>query len=57
MSQNEPKPAETTQKKIAKRHEMTQIWGYLEFFTNFRFSHFEPKLPNLGILGQEVSTF
>ena len=61
MSQNEPKPAKTTRNqpkrqkknwKTTRNHpnsKIEEIWNIL--------IGFEPKSPNLGILGQEVLTF
>ena len=57
-SQNKPKPAETTQKSKTTRNDPKfQNWGNLEFSTTFRFSNFEPKCQNFGVLGQKVLTF
>ena len=71
-SQNDPKPAKTSRNqpkrpenkqsnpnKIVKQPETTGKFknlGNLQFSTSFRFSNFEPKCPNLGILGQEISS-
>ena len=64
-SQNESKPVKET--KIYRKdpencetiqnNTQFQICGNLEFSTSFCFSNFDPKCPNLGILGQEVSNF
>ena len=58
-SQKDPKPAKTTQKnsETTRNDPKFQNWGNPDFSTSFRFSNFEPKCSNLGILGQEVSTF
>ena len=58
-SRNDPTPA----KKIKKSCKTTGYdakfhnWGNLELSTIFRFSDFQPKCSNLGILGQEILTF
>ena len=63
-SRRQSKQAEISRNdRKKKRSETTQNdanfknWGNLEFSTSFGFSNFEPKCPNLGILGKEVSTF
>ena len=65
-SQNELKPDKTSRsqpKQPQKNNKTTrndtkfQNWGNLEFSTSFPFSNFEPKYPNLRILGQKVLTF
>ena len=64
-SRSQSKQAEISRndRKKKKKCETTQNdanfknWGNLEFSTSFGFSNFEPKCPNLGILGKEVSTF
>ena len=57
-SQNERKPVKRTKtnQKDPKNWEMIHSCGNLEFSTSFCFWNFDPKCPNLGILGQEVST-
>ena len=57
--QNKPKPAETTAQKCetTRNDSKVQNWGNLGFPTRFCFSNFQPKCPNLGILGQEISAF
>ena len=54
-----PRTCQTTQKncETTRNDPKLQKWGNLEFFVSFHFSNFEPKSPNLGILGKEVSTF
>ena len=55
-SQKEPKPTETTQNncEMTRYDPKVHNWGNLEFFTSVRCLNFEPKCPNLRILGKEV---
>ena len=59
MSQNEPKPAGMTPKncETTENDPQLQNWENLEFCMSFRFSNFEAKCANLGILGQKALAF
>ena len=62
ISQKDPKTAETTQNQSKRPKKLQndrsdpkfQNWGNLKFSTSFRSANFEPKCPNLGILGRKV---
>ena len=56
---NDLKPAKTTQKnsETTWNDPKFENWENLQFSTSFWFPNFEPKYPNLGILGQKVLTF
>ena len=59
-SRNEPIAAKTAQKKRCKttrNDPKFQNWENMDSFSSFRFSNIDSKFPNLGILGQKVSTF
>ena len=59
-SRNEPIAAKTAQKKRCKttrNDPKFQNWENMDSFSSFCFSNIDSKFPNLGILGQKVSTF
>ena len=58
-SQNNLKPAQITKKNCETtwNDPEFQIWRNMEFSNTFHFSSFNPKCPNLGVLGQKVLTF
>ena len=59
ISRNEPKTAKKTLRKYetATNDLKFQNWGNLGLSTIFHYLNFEPKCPNLDILGKKVSTF
>ena len=68
-TQNQSKQAETSRKDLKATKTTPKNWqnnpkqpkilklGKSDIFYKLLFSNFEPKCPNLGIVGQEESTF